>query len=897
MSQYHLHNAMRRAAMEKLHLVRVSKEPQRLPKDFYDKPRHKNFKLESKERSLTVELEKVREESVVHLQVVQDLQNQLMDARTQLKREIKEKETLQVEFEGITKKNNTLTRQLETETVEVARLQFLDKVDQADIEDLRDVYDLKHRAAQQDEHELLLISDKDEEIQKRTYAGEEMSQTLHDLLKKEISLSEQNRDATNELARLQSLTAKQYEEKRNLKTAVQDLQYQMELANEQICQMDEQKAIQTRKMAYYEEQLDEYHILTTDLKQSVCDLKHQQEARQEEEIVAGADLQHQVREGQELIWDEDEEIQKLTCAVEELSQALHDLPKKEVSLSEQNRNATNELARLESLTAKQNEETRNLKTAVQDLQSQMELANEQIFQMDEHKAIQIGKIAYYQEQLEECYILTTDLKQSLYDLKHQQEEEILAGVDLQHQVREGQELIRDKDEEIQNLTCAGEEMSQALHDLQKKEVSLSKQNRNATNEVSQLESLNENLRKQVQELQKNGKITADENQSLIAKVACIESLRQAETEQLQRSEELIRDKDEEIQNLTCAGKKMSQALHDLQTKEVSLSEQNRNATDELARLESLTAKQNEETRNLKTAVQDLQSQVELANDQICQMDEHKAIQTRKIAYYQEQLEECYILTTDLKQSVRDLKHQQEARQEEEILAGVDLQHQVREGQELIWDEDEEIQKLTCAVKELSQALHDLPKKEVSLSEQNRNATNELARLESLTAKQNEETRNLKTAVQDLQSQMELANEQIFQMDEHKAIQTRKIAYYQEQLEECYSLTTDLRQSVRDLKHQQEARLEEEIVAGVGQQGDENFSETTSGYQSDESLPESPASVSRTRSFLCRSAKCLLKVGLPLAITAVGVGPGCNYLMDYTYYQLLPYANNFELPFM
>ncbi|XP_037620018.1 myosin-4-like [Sebastes umbrosus] len=702
---------MRHAAMEKSHLVRVSKEPQRLPKDFYDKPRHKNFKLESKERSLTVELEKVREESVVHLQVVQDLQNQLMDARTQLRREIKEKETLQVEFQDITKKNNTLTRKLETETVEVARLQFLDKVNQADIEDLRDVYDLEHRAAQQDKHELLLISDKDEEIQKRTYAGEEMSQTLHDLLKKEVSLCEQNRDATNELARL------------------------------------------------------------------------------------------------------------------------------------------------ESLTAKQNEETRNLKTAVQDLQSQVELANEQIFQMDEHKAIQTRKIAYYQEQLEECYILNTDLKQSVRDLKHQQEarqeEEIIAGVDLQHQVREGQELIRDKDEEIQNLTCAGEEMSQALHDLRTKEVSLSEQNRNATNEVSQLESLNENLRKQVQELQKNGKITADENQSLIAKVARIKSLRQAETEELQQSEELIRDKDEEIQNLTCAGEEMSQALHDLRTKEVSLSEQNRNATNEVSQLESLN-------ENLRKQVQELQKNGKITADE----------------------------NQSLIAKVARIKSLRQAETEE-----------LQQSEELIRDKDEEIQNLTCAGKKMSQALHDLLKKEVSLSEQNRNATNELARLESLTAKQNEETRNLKTAVQDLQSQMELANEQIFQMDEHKAIQTRKIAYYQEQLEECYILTTDLKQSLRDLKHQQEARQEEEIIAGVGQQRDENFSETTSGYQSDESLPESPASVSQTRSFLCRSAKCLLKVGLPLAITALGVGLGYNYLMDYAYYQLLPYANNVEIPCM
>ncbi|XP_074486196.1 uncharacterized protein LOC141764685 [Sebastes fasciatus] len=866
MSQYNLHNAMRRAAMEKSHLVRVSKEPQRLPKDFYDKPRHKNFKLESKERSPTVELEKVREESVVHLQVVQDLQNQLMDARTQLRREIKEKETLQVEFEGITKKNNTLTRKLETETVEVARLQFLDKVNQADIEDLRDVYDLEHRAAQQDKHELLLISDKDEEIQKRTYAGEEMSQTLHDLLKKEVSLCEQNRDATNELARLQSLTAKQYEEKRNLETAVQDLQYQMELANEQICQMDEQKAIQTRKMAYYEEQLDEYHILTTDLKQSVCDLKHQQVARQEEQILAGVDLQHQVREGQELIWDKDEEIQNLICAGEELSQALHDLPKKEVSLSEQNRSATNELARLESLTAKQNEEARNLKTAVQDTQYQLVLGNDQICKMDEDLKTICDKLALLESQIGKKQVqelqkkkkITADENQSLIakvahleSLRQAETERRLAAVcDLQRQVREGQELIRDKDEEIQNLTCAGEEISQALHDLQTKEVSLSEQNRNATNEVSQLESLNENLRKQVQKLQKNGKIIADENQSLIAKVARIESLRQAETEQLQWSEELIRDKDEEIQNLTCAGKEMSQVLHDLRTKEVSLSEQNRNATNEVSQLESLN-------ENLRKQVQKLQKNGKIT------ADENQSL-IAKVARIE---------------SLRQAETEQ-----------------LQWSEELIRDKDEEIQNLTCAGKEMSQVLRDLQKKEVSLSDQYRRAIDELARLESLTAKQNEEKRNLKTAVQDLQSQVELANDQIFQMDEHKAIQTRKIAYYQEQLEECYILTTVLKQSVRDLKHQQEARQEEEILAGVGQQRDENFSETTSGYQSDESLPESPASVSRTRSFLCRSAKCLLKVGLPLAITAVGVGLGCNYLMDYTYCQLLPYANNFEIPF-
>ncbi|XP_037643572.1 kinectin-like [Sebastes umbrosus] len=415
--------------MEKSRRLHASEELKQLPKVFYRQSQPNQLELEK--QLLTVELEKMRKESVRHLQLVQDLQHQLMDARTQTKREIKEKGTLdsliralQVDLDDITKKNNTQKRELETETAEVARLQHLDKVNQAEIEDLRKAYNAKHHAAQHDKKKVVRLDQLTQTMQRKT---ENIDKTL-----------------TDQLALLESQIGARKTENENLWEQVKELQKTKKIT------ADENRSL-IAKVGHLESLKQEE---TERLLAVVCDLQHQLRKGQElirdkkekiqNLISIGKELGNALRDLQKkevslseqnmsaTIRDKDEEIQKLT---KELNQALHDLQKKEASLSEQNRSAFDELARLESLTAKENEDKRKLKTTVQYLQNQVQVDNEHMHRMDNHITIQTRQIGIYKKQLEEYHTLTTDLKQSVCELKRQQKVrqgvEIVAGVEQQ----------------------------------------------------------------------------------------------------------------------------------------------------------------------------------------------------------------------------------------------------------------------------------------------------------------------------------------------------------------------------------------------------------------------------------------------------------------------------------
>ncbi|XP_037643571.1 golgin subfamily A member 5-like [Sebastes umbrosus] len=452
--------------MEKSRRLHASEELKQLPKVLYHQSQPNQLELEK--QLLTVELEKMRKESVRHLQLVQDLQHQLMDARTQTKREIKEKGTLdsliralQVDLDDITKKNNTQKRELETETAKVARLQHLDKVNQAEIEDLRKAYNAKHHAAQHDKKKVVRLDQLTQTMQRKTgnidktltdqlallesqigarkTENENLWEQVKELQKTKKITADENRSLIAKVGHLESL---KQEETERLLAVVCDLQHQLRKGQELIRDKKEkiQKLISIgkelgnalrdlqKKEASLSEQNtsatirdkdEEIQKLTKELNQALHDLQKKEVSLSEQNTSA-------------TIRDKDEEIQKLT---KELNQALHDLQKKEASLSEQNRSAFDELARLESLTAKENEDKRKLKTTVQYLQNQVQVDNEHMYRMDNHITIQTRQIGIYKEQLEEYHTLTTDLKQSVCELKRQQKVrqgvEIVAGVEQQ----------------------------------------------------------------------------------------------------------------------------------------------------------------------------------------------------------------------------------------------------------------------------------------------------------------------------------------------------------------------------------------------------------------------------------------------------------------------------------
>ena len=107
-------------------------------------------------------------------------------------------------------------------------------------------------------------------------------------------------------------------------------------------------------------------------------------------------------------------------------------------LNKQNKAISEKVALLESLLGNKQTENENLKEQEQELQKKEQIAADEIQSL-------IAKVA------------------RLESLRQEETERLSAAVlDLQHQVRDSQQLIRDKDEEIQKLTYAGEELRQTL---------------------------------------------------------------------------------------------------------------------------------------------------------------------------------------------------------------------------------------------------------------------------------------------------------------------------------------------------------------------------------------------------------------------------------------------------
>lgn len=163
--------------------------------------------------------------------------------------------------------------------------------------------------------------------------------------------------------------------------------------------------------------------------------------------------------------------------------------------------------------------------------------------------------------------------------------------------------------------------------------------------------------------------------------------------------------------------------------------------------------------------------------------------------------------------------------------------------------------------------------------ENTNLLAEVGDIQSVSEEHSRENRNLKTAVQKLEYQVEEAkqliwnkdqciwikDELIWNKDELIAKQNRLIAHKQQVLEELYIQTNDMKQSICDLKDQLERRWEDEMLAGI-----ENLrGECSILVENAGQLDSAPASEAPT-SMWCHCAKGLLKVGLYVGITIVGI---------------------------
>ncbi|XP_071327537.1 uncharacterized protein [Trachinotus anak] len=249
-------------------------------------------------------IEKLQTEEKNLLATVQNLQESLSDQKkinaefvlleSQTEEKQAENENLWVEIHALQHNEKMLNENIKSLTDEVAKLECVRERNQGEIESLRAaVRDFQCQVKEAQE----VHRDKDEVTQKLTHVEslmekkhtevEKLRTALHSLQEKEEFLNEQNNMVTAELARLESLREKQNEENNKLKTAVQDLQYQVKEAQQLLFTKDELIAKQNNEIAYKQQVVEEYYTLTSNLRQSLCDVKSQLGMKQEEDILAG----------------------------------------------------------------------------------------------------------------------------------------------------------------------------------------------------------------------------------------------------------------------------------------------------------------------------------------------------------------------------------------------------------------------------------------------------------------------------------------------------------------------------------------------------------------------------------------------------------------------------------
>ncbi|KAK1883629.1 Laminin subunit alpha-2 [Dissostichus eleginoides] len=185
--------------------------------------------------------------------------------------------------------------------------------------------------------------------------------------------NEQDKSHADELVRLQSLTVKENEENEILKKVVEDLQEQLEESRMQILIQED---LTTKKEGDIAERI---HTMVESVTAS-----HQLELRESSEtnIQNTRKLEEErlaLSETNANITAELDSVRAHKQAeIEQLRQALNDFHDMVVFRNEQDKSHADELVRLQSLTAKENEENEILKKVVEDLQEQLEESRMQI---------------------------------------------------------------------------------------------------------------------------------------------------------------------------------------------------------------------------------------------------------------------------------------------------------------------------------------------------------------------------------------------------------------------------------------------------------------------------------------------------------------------------------------
>ncbi|XP_036946009.1 centromere-associated protein E-like [Acanthopagrus latus] len=489
------------------------------------------------------------------------------------------------------------------------------------------------------------------------------------------------------------------------------------------------------------------------------------------------------------------------------------------SPKQQHVSIASELSQCDSLTETQDQQ--NLQTDLQALQCPLNAAEQHIFDKD--------------------------------GCRRRQEEEVFADVET---FRQQCSLFTEKcfnlTAEWDHLKALREEQRSEVNQLREALLSLQHNEQILTQDINSLTAEGVRYKSQIQtnqaEIELLKRMARNENENHLAARQQLESLidsKEGEIQRLRVALQGLHDKEErlneDVHNLTAESvqlkhlnetnqaeiKQLKATVRALKDSEDCLKQQHVGISNELSQLESLTEKQIQQNKDLKTAVRDLQCLLDEAEQQIFDKDELIKKQGCEIEYSQQLVEELNTQRTDMNQSIRELKDQLEAKQEEEVLAGVEKFNQHCS----IWGE-----KCDDLTAERDQLL--------SVREQHQT---EIDQLRVLTEKQG-----------------------------------REILNSQQLVEALYTERTELNQSICDLKKQLEMRQKEEVSAGVANFSQQSglLAENTEKPDSPEKLrdgdlPESPAAEppaaeGQTRGFWRPCAERLRKICVSVCHTVANV---------------------------
>ena len=178
-------------------------------------------------------------------------------------------------------------------TDEVARLESLTEQKQAEIERLnvalRGLWN-KEASLNEQVSDLTAKGEQLEGVNEEKQAEiEQLTATAHHFKENEDFLRQQHDSLADELSQHESLMKSQNEKNKNLQMALHELQHFLNEAEQQICGQDELIKKQERQIEYNQQLVEELYTERADMKQTVRELKHELEKRQEEEVLAGVE--------------------------------------------------------------------------------------------------------------------------------------------------------------------------------------------------------------------------------------------------------------------------------------------------------------------------------------------------------------------------------------------------------------------------------------------------------------------------------------------------------------------------------------------------------------------------------------------------------------------------------